>query len=151
MKPSALLDESRIILGIPQSTPKPEVIRMLAERLLPGGNGGAAAVAAELLAREKLMTTGIGCGVAIPHAHNKGAGGPVAALAISPGGIEWDAIDGEPVHIILAFVTPEASPSLHVETLGETATLLGDNEVRAKTIAARSAGEILDIFRSNNG
>ena len=151
MKPSALLDESRVILGIPSSTPKADVIRMLAERLLPEANSSADAVVAELLAREKIMTTGIGRGIAIPHAHNKGAAKPMAALGISPGGVEWDAIDGEPVNIILAFVTPDANPSLHVETLGETATLLGDDEVRAKTIAAQSAAEILDIFRSNNG
>ena len=150
MKPSALLDESRVILGVPSSATKREVIEALVGKALDG-SPAREAILEELLRREKVMSTGIGNGVAVPHAHTKLIEKPVAALAVSPGGIEWDAVDGEPVHIVLAFVTPDANPSLHVQTLGETSTLLANETVRAETVRAKTAGEILEVFRRNGG
>jgi mannitol/fructose-specific phosphotransferase system IIA component (Ntr-type) len=151
MKLSELLDESRIVLAIPASAPKEEVLALLT-RTAVGANGSTARpFVDDLRDREKSMSTGIGQGVAIPHTHTKCLDKPLSALGVSPEGIDWDAVDGEPVHIIFLLITPDSQPLLHVETLGEMASLFGDEAVRCAVTTAASPKAALDVIRSNEG
>ncbi len=148
MKPSELLDTSRIVLGISPGTPKEEIIRTLVSAAMADLPDGADKVAADLVKREGLMTTGIGQGVAIPHCRTSLVDAPVAALGISRRGVDWEAVDGEDVHIIFAFVTPESNPAVHVQMLGATAEAFADERTRDAVAAASSADEILSILKN---
>lgn len=88
---------------------KPEAISAILDRLVEAG-----ALAVEeregtliaLLKREMLGTTGIGKGVAIPHAHYPGLPSVVGAVADFPGGVDFDALDGEPVYLVCLLISP---------------------------------------------
>ena len=151
MKPSALLDESRIVLDIKRDTPKTEIILRLASLALRGEPSVREAVTADLLAREAKMTTGIGQGVAIPHGRSTLIKTPTAAFGIARDGVDFEAVDGEAVHIVFVFITPENDASLHIQTLSAAAALLGNERVRKLLLDARSAAEVLEIMRSNGG
>ena len=78
--------------------------------------------------RERLGSTGLGNGIAIPHCHLRGPDGPAAGCMLLRDGVSYD---GSPVDLIFALVVPEDAPDDHVRLLGEIATLLADeNTVR---------------------
>jgi mannitol/fructose-specific phosphotransferase system IIA component (Ntr-type) len=151
MKPSDLLDAGRIVLGIDAAVPKGALIRRLTGLAVGSAANHHEEIASELIAREAKMTTGIGQGVAIPHTRTPYVDRPVAALAISREGVDFCAVDGEPVHIVFAFMTPEGDTTVHIQTLGAAASVLADEDVRRRLIAASSPSEVLDVLRSSGG
>jgi len=149
MKPSALLTESRVVLGIGGAASKEKVLRRLLEVAFRGVPGDFDGVLRDVLDREASMTTGIGFGVAIPHAHSAHVRSSTAALGISEKGLDWDAVDGEPVHIVFACVMPDGDPGGYVRTLADIAALLGREDVRKAIVAAPGPREVLDIVKAN--
>jgi nitrogen PTS system EIIA component len=104
------------------------------------------AVLAALKAREETMSTGIGLGIAIPHASSDRVGEVVAAFGRSSKGIEFDSLDNMPVQFVVLFVSPKDQAQTHLRTLAAIAKFLNDRTVREKLAAAKSPGEILAIF-----
>ncbi len=92
--------------------------------------------------RESLITTGIGSGVAIPHALCPYSRHIVAAFGRSREGIEFDAFDKAPVHIVVLFIVPETNYRLRLETLSAIGKTLAHPELRARLLAARTASEL---------
>lgn len=84
-----------------------------------------------LFARERLGSTGLGEGVAIPHGRIKGLKEAVAAVVRLAEPIPFDAPDGKPVHLLVFLLVPEHATEEHLELLSELAELLSDAEVRA--------------------
>lgn len=146
MKPGELLESSRVLLGLGGELAKEDAIAMLARAALKGDPPTIDELVCELLAREARMTTGIGRGVAIPHTRCADISAPVGALGISPQGLDFDAIDGEPVQIVFVFLTPESTPALHISMLAEAVALFGDCRVRHDVVRARNAEEVLKII-----
>jgi PTS system nitrogen regulatory IIA component len=103
-------------------------------------------VLAALRAREETMSTGIGFGIAIPHASSDRVNEVVAAFGRSSPGIEFDSLDNAPVKFIVLFVVPKDQFQTHLRTLAAIAKFLNDRTVRERLGAAPSAQEILDIF-----
>jgi len=103
-------------------------------------------VLAALRAREETMSTGIGFGIAIPHASSDRVKEVVAAFGRSSKGIEFDSLDNAPVRFIVLFVVPKDQFQTHLRTLAAIAKFLNDRNVRERLGAATSAQEILDIF-----
>lgn len=101
------------------------------------------AVERALVAREKSMTTGMEQGIAIPHAAVDGIEDVVAVLGVSPAGIPFETLDGDPARIIVCLVIPRAKKLLHIKTLAEIARLLSRAEVRERLLACASAEEVL--------
>lgn len=99
-----------------------------------------------LLEREWVATTGVGSGVALPHAWADVTGSAVA-LAISATGMPFDTLDGAPVHIVLAVVSPRASAAEHVKLLVRTTRVLSDQAFCARLRGAESASDALEIWR----
>jgi len=98
---------------------------------------------AEILAdRERLATTGIGEGVAIPHGKSEHLGSIQGAVGISRAGCEFDAIDGNPVHIFVALLAPLASTGDHLKALARVSRILKDPQVRARLVRSTSAEEV---------
>lgn len=91
-----------------------------------------------LEAREKLASTGVGSGVAIPHGRLAAAKTVQAALAIAPGGVPFDAIDAQPVSIFVTIVGPESQPGEHLKALARVSRLLRNAGIRQGLLAAPS-------------
>jgi PTS system nitrogen regulatory IIA component len=85
-----------------------------------------------LFARERLGSTGLGHGVAIPHGRIKGLKNPLAAVLRVQQPIPFDAPDDEPVLLLIFLLVPEAATQRHLEILSEIAEMLSDRELRER-------------------
>lgn len=105
------------------------------------------AVLSALWAREDTMSTGIGFGIAIPHASSDRVSNVVAAFGRSSKGIEFDALDNAPVRFVVLFVVPKDQFQTHLRTLAAIAKFLNDRNIREKLGTAESSEAILAIFQ----
>lgn len=87
---------------------------------------------AHLLQRERAGSTGIGQGIAIPHAKVPGLTSVVAGFGRSQVGIEFASLDGKPAHLFLALLAPEGKAGLHLKALARASRMLQDAEFRSK-------------------
>lgn len=101
-----------------------------------------AAVFDNLFARERLGSTGLGHGVAVPHGRIKNIGRPWAAFVRLSGPVAFDAPDGQPVDILLVIVVPEEATQQHLDILAEVAQRLSDDSV---VQALRSETDVLRV------
>lgn len=108
-------------------------------------------ILAALKQREETMSTGIGFGIAIPHATSDRVTEVVAAFGRSLEGIEFESLDNAPVKFIVLFVVPKNQFQVHLRTLAAIAKLLNDKSVREALGAAQSSEEILSIFENRAG
>jgi nitrogen PTS system EIIA component len=104
-------------------------------------------VLAALRQREETMSTGIGFGIAIPHASSDRVGEVVAAFGRSNKGIEFDSLDNAPVKYIVLFVVPKDQFQTHLRTLAAIAKFLNDRTVRERLGNAGTAEDIHGIFQ----
>jgi nitrogen PTS system EIIA component len=103
-----------------------------------------------LMEREGIGSTGIGQGIAIPHAKTDQAAEVVAAFGLSRRGIQFNSLDGEPVYIFFLLVAPAAAAGVHVKALGRISGLLKNKFVRQALRDAREPSEILRIIREED-
>ena len=101
-----------------------------------------AMVADSLFARERLGSTGLGYGVAIPHGRIKGLKAPMAAVFRLVNPIGFDAPDELPVGLLIFLLVPEAATQKHLEILSEIAELLSDSTLREKLKACDDAADL---------
>ncbi len=121
-----IINPDRIVTGT-QATSKKRALEMASELLAASSDElGQAEVFTALLGREKLGSTGLGHGVALPHGRLASCGQPVGALLALAAPIEFDAVDGAPVDLLFAMLVPEASTEEHLELLAQLAELFGD-------------------------
>ncbi|MBN1141736.1 MAG: PTS sugar transporter subunit IIA [Deltaproteobacteria bacterium] len=99
-----------------------------------------------LLEREKLGSTGIGDGVAIPHGKLKGLKDIFISFGRSRSGVEFDSMDGNPVNLIFLLVAPEESVGVHLKTLARISKLLKNASVRRRLCEASDNRELYDII-----
>jgi PTS system nitrogen regulatory IIA component len=99
-----------------------------------------------LFARERLGSTGLGHGVAIPHGRIKGLKAPMAAVLQLAQPIGFDAPDEQPVSLLIFLLVPEAATQKHLEILSEIAELLSDAGLRAKLNGSASAEELYGLI-----
>ena len=95
-----------------------------------------------LFARERLGSTGLGHGVAIPHGRIKGLKAPMAAVLQLAQPIGFDAPDEQPVGLLIFLLVPEAATQKHLEILSEIAELLSDADLRERIKSAASVDEL---------
>lgn len=143
-----LLDEDTIVPNLAGGT-RDAVIEelvdlLVAKGLLPADARDAALGA--ILAREDSQTTGLGGGVAIPHGLCQDLEDVVGALGISPAGIDFAAIDGKPVQLVILLLVPQNRFQAHIRTLAGIARVLNDGVLRQEIVAAGDAGAIMDIL-----
>lgn len=100
--------------------------------------------------REQTMSTGIGFGIAIPHASSDKVEDVVAAFGRSTKGIEFDSLDGQPVFFVVLFVVPKDQFQTHLRTLAAIAKFLNDKSVRDELGKAHDAAQILRVFESRS-
>lgn len=100
-----------------------------------------------VLEREKIMSTGVGKGLAIPHGKAAGISRNYAAFAILENPIDYNAVDEQPVNLIFLLVGPQSSNSFHIKMLSRISRLMNNNEFREKLIRCTDTEQILDVFK----
>ncbi|MGE4518145.1 MAG: PTS sugar transporter subunit IIA [Desulfobacteraceae bacterium] len=102
-----------------------------------------------LLERERLGSTGIGNGIAIPHGKVKGLEKLMIAFGLSKNGVNFESMDDKPAYIFFVIVTPEDSTGDHLRVLAKISKILRDNAVKDQIKNASNSEEILDIINEN--
>jgi len=101
-----------------------------------------------LLERERLGSTGLGHGVALPHSRIAEVTEAVGAFAQIRGNVDFDAIDGEPVDLAFALLVPEEANEMHLQLLSQLAAMFSDPKLRQDLREASSAEQILTLLLS---
>ncbi len=99
-----------------------------------------------LLDREKLGSTGIGDGIAIPHGKIRGLREVVASFGRSREGVDFESIDQKPTHLFFLLVAPENSAGVHLKALARISRLLKDSNFRRRLMEAETADELFQII-----
>ncbi len=105
-----------------------------------------AAVTDNLFARERLGSTGLGHGVAIPHGRIKGLKQPLAAVVRVQSPIAFDAPDDAPVGLLIFLLVPEAATQRHLEILSEIAEMLSDRALRERLLHETDAAAVHELI-----
>lgn len=150
MKLAKLLSADQIILDMKSVEHWPAILELV-DHLVDTGKLPAALkdeVLAALKSREDQVSTGIGSGVAIPHAFSDEMQEVAAIFGRSKAGIDFEAIDNAPVHFIILFIVPRKDYHLHLRTLAAIAKMFTNCEVRRQFGQAQTRDEILDILDS---
>lgn len=128
---------------------RPGVIRELSRAAAPVAGLDPEQVAAAVLSREQIMATGIGNGVAVPHARLAGLARPIVGVGLCPGGIDFDAPDGKPARIICLILTPGEDDGAQLEILADIARVFREEELREKCLAVAGYTEFLALVKSS--
>lgn len=100
----------------------------------------------QVYAREEEGTTGIGEGIAIPHGKSDGVQRPGLAAMVIPEGVDFDSLDGKPVHLIFLIAAPNTKDNVHLEVLSKLSVLLMDSDFVWKLRCAKNKDEFLNII-----
>jgi PTS system fructose-specific IIC component len=143
------IDERTIVLDI-EETDRDTVIRRLAGLMKTTGRVlDEDVVVRAALDRELISTTGIGEGIAIPHAKSDGATEPVLAFARSQAGVDWNSLDEAPAHLIFMIAVPEAAAGTeHLKVLAQLSRSLMKPSFRAAIEMAATPADVLDALAS---
>ena len=120
---------------------KAGIIAELTRHLVDRSGGSFAEVLGAVEEREAVLSTGIGFGVAIPHARSSAVRELTVVCGVSPVPISYDSIDGEPVRLFFLIVGPEASAGQHVKVLSRIARLVRREDLRDQLCGAATAQE----------
>jgi fructose-specific phosphotransferase system IIA component len=104
-------------------------------------------VSSTIFEREKLVSTGVGKGFAIPHGKSDSISDVVAAFAITKEPIDFDSIDGEPVRYIFLLVGKENLLNTHIKLLSRISRLMNKDEFREALLEAKTSEEVLKMFK----
>ncbi len=105
------------------------------------------AIAAVVRKRESSMSTGIGCGIGIPHASTDLISEVVGALGLSKKGVDFNSLDNQPVHVVMLFLVPQGQFQKHLHNLANIAKLCQNPGFRQALECAPDAETILRIIR----
>ena len=100
----------------------------------------------DILKREELSNTGIGFGIAIPHAKSKAVKEPRIAIGVTQNGIDYSSIDGQDIKMIFMIAVNEQQSDLHLRALADLSRKLMHEEFRESILKAKSKKEIIDIL-----
>ena len=123
-----------------------EICRMLATA---GSIKDSAELERAVFERERIMSTSIGLGIAIPHVRLKSVIEMTMAVGVVRNGIDYEAFDDLPVNIIFMIAAPEGSHREYLSVLARLALLLKNSAIRNTILNAESAGDIYEIFRTH--
>ncbi len=146
MRITELLKKDTIILDLKSST-KETVIDELVSKLDHANKlVNRSDFREAILKRESQSTTGIGEGIAIPHAKTSAVKTPAIAFGRSKQGIDYEALDGQPSFLFFMIAASEGANNAHLETLSRLSTLLMDEAFRQKLLTASSVDEIINLI-----
>jgi len=131
---------------------KQDALQRLASLLATGlGAVRADDIERVLAERERLQSTGVGSGVAIPHGSLEGIERLIGAVLLCPAPIDFDAIDGAPVSILFAVIGPKRATGEHLKTLARISRLLRDERFRQRLLGAPSGRVAFELIAAEEG
>jgi fructose PTS system EIIBC or EIIC component len=146
MKITELLSINTILLNI-EGNQKEDTIDQLVEVLFKAGKiSDRSEFKASILKREEQSTTGIGDGIAIPHAKTKVVNEAAIVFGKSAAGVNYESLDGKPAHLFFMIAAPEGANNTHLEALARLSGLLMKAEVRYELLKATTPEEIIDTI-----
>lgn len=147
MRISELLNDQLISVSL-HTADKQGVIEKLVDLAVASGKiTDRDSVLQAILEREKLMSTGLERGVAVPHAKTSAVSGLVLSLAVSREGIDFQSADGKPSHLFFLLLAPVAAAAPNIQALAQIARLTANSEFCKSIKSASSPQEALDIIR----
>ncbi|CEG28591.1 PTS fructose transporter subunit IIABC [Bacillus sp. B-jedd] len=148
MKITELLTKETILLSV-DGTKKLDAIDSLVGILFDAGKIDSKEDFKEaILKREAQSTTGVGDGIAIPHAKTKSVRQAAIAFGKSEAGVDYESLDGQPAHLFFMIAAPEGANNTHLEALARLSGMLMRPEVREKLMAASSREEVLEVINA---
>ena len=146
MKIAEFLSPNAVISDL-HATSKPDVLSELSASLARSQPSLRQERLVEVLKeREKLGSTGIGEGVAIPHGKLDAVGKLVSCVGRAPDGVDFDSMDGRPTHLFFVLVAPENSTGVHLKALARISRLFKDPEFRTRLMRAKDAPELYRVI-----
>jgi nitrogen PTS system EIIA component len=142
VKLADILRESCVVADIKGATKKEILFEMVETLKKANLIDDVDSVVNIIMEREKLGSTGIGDGVAIPHGKMKKLNAILCVAAQSKKGVDFDAVDRQPVHIFFLVLAPEDSASLHLKVLSRISKVLRDQSFRKKILKLDNAHDI---------
>jgi nitrogen PTS system EIIA component len=150
MKITDILSPEMVVAELKAAT-KADLIRELAGYLAAKYTQiDAAELTAVLTERERLGSTAIGDGIAIPHGKLRGVDRIIGVFGRHPGGVDFDSLDGRPTHLFFVLVAPEDSASLHLKALARVSRLMKDPGFRERLIKAPDAAQIFQLIKEED-
>lgn len=146
------LNPKAISTGL-QAQDKKGIIKELLDLVIKSGDVDAKdkdALLDVIMEREALGSTGIGLGIGIPHAKSKYAKNLIAAFGVSPRGIDFDSLDGEPAYIFFLLLAPEDTAGPHLKALARISRLLKEKYLRDALRKAADPKEVIKIIREED-
>lgn len=146
MKITDFLNVKGIQLNL-EATDKEGVLKELVDLLAEVKDiGDKKSILKALIERENLGSTGIGQGIAIPHGKTEKVDGLVAVLGISRKGVNYEALDGEPVYILFLLVAPKDTAGPHLKALAQISRLLRDTYFCELMRRCKTPKEVFDLI-----
>lgn len=145
-----IISPERIKLGV-SDVDKWTVIEDLADLIAGSGGGDREALIADTLEREDKGSTGIGEGIAIPHARTTGVPDLVGALGISDEGIDFESADGKPCHLIFLILAPPEESTRYLKALSAVALIGKDPDLISRLRSASSPDEVIAVLGEVEG
>jgi len=145
---SDLLSTADVILGLDAAT-KQDVLRLLSAEAAGRLGRNEQEVLGALAMRERLGSTALGRGVALPHAQLAGSSPPFALLARLHRPVDFEARDDEPVDLVILVLWPEASPEGFLPALSTIVRALREPQVLRRLRRARTPGELVTLLRGD--
>ena len=153
MKISEVFEKANIVAEM-AAVQKDEAVRELIGRLCAAGSLAenlASKVEHAILRREELGSTGIGKGVGVPHAKCAGVKGVIGALGRSRKGVEFNALDGQPVYLVFLLLSSPDAVEPHLEALRKVTALVRDDDVCSFMRRAKDQAELADLLCEAEG
>ena len=147
MKIEDLLSPDLMIMDLKATTQEEAIKEMANLEVKQGVVNNEEEFIKSIWAREKESTTGIGEGIAMPHARNKYINRAAVLFAKSPKGIDYKALDGQPVHLFFMITAPAGADNTHLQALAKLSSLLINPDVVNALKAATTPEEVIDIFK----
>src|SRR3984893_6698048 len=150
MKITDILSPDMMIADL-KGTTKPDVLSELAKLLTSKYKEiSLRDLIAVLAERERLGSTAIGDGIAIPHGKLRGVSKIVGAFGRHVQGVDFDSLDGGPSQLFFVLVAPEASASLHLKDLARVSRLLKESSFRSRLLAAKDTDERYSLIKEED-
>ena len=147
MKIEDLLSPDLMIMDLKATTQEEAIKEMANLEVKQGVVNNEEEFIKSIWAREKESTTGIGEGIAMPHARNKYINRAAVLFSKSPKGIDYKALDGQPVHLFFMITAPAGADNTHLQALAKLSSLLINPDVVNALKAATTPEEVIDIFK----
>jgi nitrogen PTS system EIIA component len=144
------LSPRRVAIGVNVSSKK-RLLEKVAGLLLEGNPGLDRNTVFQILnERERLGSTGIGDGVALPHGRASGLRQPIAAIITLANGLDFESLDQQPVRLVFGLLVPAEANEQHLQLLAGLASMLGDEDVRRRLLEAGDAEDVLACIRERS-